>query len=86
MENRDKEQEQQRNLRGSAAMNRNDERQETEYRENQNQLTRSSNPKGDLSSLAENEPESTAKKESLSLKEQNKRRLESEENRDFGIE
>ena len=82
--NRERE-EQEENLKATAKMNSNHKHQDDVYRERQNDLTQTENTFEDGNALTNNNdhPEST---DSISLEEKNKRRMDNQQDADFGNE
>ncbi|WP_297332317.1 hypothetical protein [Flavobacterium sp.] len=72
------------NKKATEKMAANDQRQDKEYMRQQNDLTQSENPEENSGNITENTAPGNTN--TLSEKEQNKRRLEDEEDSDFGIE
>jgi hypothetical protein len=77
--------EEQKNKAASEKMDANEERENQKFQQNQNRLTQSEDPEQDDASLLNNN-EDHQSKDSLSLGEQNKRKLEGEQDQDFGSE
>lgn len=76
---------QERNREATEKMAENDKQQYDDYQKNQNELNKSENPDNDPGSLSNNS-EKPGANDSLHVEEQNKKRMESEEDQDFGIE
>jgi len=75
----------QQNREASEKMAENDKQQYDDYQKNQNELNKSENPDNDHGSLANNS-EKPGDNATLSVEEQNRKRMESEEDQDFGVE
>ncbi|MBE98990.1 hypothetical protein [Flavobacterium coralii] len=82
--NKKEEREQEENKKATEKMAANDERQDKEYMQQQNDLTQAENPEENDANITENS--NSGNRDTLSREEQNKRRLQDEEDSDFGIE
>lgn len=82
--NKKEDREQEENKKATEKMAANDERQDKEYMQQQNDLTQAENPGESDANITENSNSQNG--DTLSREEQNKRRLQDEEDSDFGIE
>ena len=73
------------NKAGTQKMAANDERQSVQQQKTQNDITKSDSPDDDAAALSNNRDTSN-KTDTPHIKEQNKERMKSEKDEDFGIE
>jgi hypothetical protein len=78
------EREQEANKKATEEMAANDQKQDKEYMQRQNNLTQAENPEKNDAAITKNTP--PGNEETLSREEQNKKRLQDEQDSDFGIE